>query len=676
MTGVARAHRRLTVVMGLAGLVAFAGGGGAGWVPTLLTLAALLLALVWQPAPALSARLEKVWAPLAFILVVRAFAWVWFLDGDVVMPVVDLLLLLLAAESLRSLDVQNDVRIYALSFALLLAATAYRPGLLFAFAFVVYVVAASLALPLGVLRRGAERHRATEPGVDRHLRASGARLATVTLVVAALVFVAFPRVSRGWSGRGETMATAVAGFADRISLGEHGSRIHSNPEIVLRVEFPDGVPDNLFSLHWRGRSYDHFDGVRWRRSEGVRPSTAPIEWYRDRWGTELVTQRIYGAPLRTRVLFALHPLVEVDADGRIQPMFDNVGDFSYWGRAAPRYTVRSVATPPPADSLRRFRTGFMPDRTHYLQLPPLPDRIAALADSLTRDHDNRFDKVKAVERWLRTTFTYTRELPPTAAEATLDHFLFERRAGHCEYFSSAMVVLLRAAGIHARNVNGFLGGRWSDFGGYLAVTQNEAHSWVEVWFPDYGWVTFDPTPGGSGGRSTVEGEWLWPGRSLVDGLQHRWSKWVLDYSAADQAGILDHVATWFDDEEGAGVPPGESGGRGFPRALLALLVVGGALALLLRMRGRRGPRGANTREGAAYLKLLRAAQRAGVVDRSAVTPLHLAERIANERPPAGPPAARLVELYLRARFSPHPLDRAEERELHVALARARRALES
>jgi transglutaminase-like putative cysteine protease len=667
-----RTHRRLAVLMGLAGLVAFSGGAGVQPVSSLLAGAALVLSLFWLPRPETSARLEKVWGALALILVARALL-LWFEPGgDVVVPVVDLLLLLLCAESLRAIDAGNDVRIYTLSFALLLAATAYRPGLFFAFAFAAFVVAASLALPLGLLRRKARRYGARPPSLDRTLLATSARLAVVTLATAAIVFVTFPRVSRGWSGRGDRMATSVAGFADAISLGEHGSRIYSNPEIVLRVEFPDGMPENLFSLHWRGRSYDRFDGVRWTRSEGVRPSSAPMDWYRERWDGPVVTQRIYGAPLDVRVLFALHPVVEIDADPRTQPMFDNVGDFFYWGRAAPVYEARSRRGSPPADSLRRAEAGFMPDRTRYLQLPRLPDRIDELADSLTRGEATRYDKAVAIERWLRTEFDYTRELPRTAGETGLDHFLFERRAGHCEYFSSAMVVLLRSVGVHARNVNGFLGGRWNEFGRYLAVTQNEAHSWVEVWFPGYGWVEFDPTPGGSGLESDAR-EWLWPGRIFFDGLQHRWSKWVLDYSADDQIGLMDRFGAWLEESRAS---RGEGTRRGPPSWLSGLLVAGAVIAAgswILRLGGR-GPRPTSP-ESRAYVALLRRARRRGLAPGSAVTPLDLVDRLRAVAPAAAPEAVRVVELYLRARFGARPLSRQEMRELRAALSAARRAMD-
>ena len=530
-------HRRLAVGMGLAGLGAFAAGVGGEAVSPLFAAVALLTAILWRPRPELSSRLEQLWLPLAFLLVLRALYHVLAVGGDVVIPVVDLLLLLLCAEALRSLDAPNDVRLYALSFALLLASTAYRPGVVFALAFVTYVVLATLALMVGHLRRKLHHHGLEDVPPGRWAILTTAALSAITLLTSVLVFLAFPRVSQGWAGRGEVMATSVAGFSDRVSLGEFGSRIYSNPQIVLRVEFPEGLPPDYTGLHWRGRSYDHFDGVRWSRSQRIRPSSGSNAWYRERWPDASVAQSIYAAPLESRVLFGLHPILSVEPQSPIHPLVDNVGDHFYWGSGAPAYTARSVVGRPSADQLRAAESGYMPDRNHYLQLPRLPDDVYALADSLTRGLDTRYDRSVAIERWLRTEFAYTLELPATASEATLEHFLFQRRAGHCEYFSTAMAVMLRSLGIHARNVNGFLGGSWSEFGNYLAVTQNEAHSWVEVWFPGYGWVTFDPTPaGGTGTREATA--WFWPGRFVLDALQHRWSKWVLDYSIKNQSDVL------------------------------------------------------------------------------------------------------------------------------------------
>ncbi len=247
----------------------------------------------------------------------------------------------------------------------------------------------------------------------------------------------------------------------------------------------------------------------------------------------MISQRIYGAPLDTRVLFALHPLLDVEPEAPIQPISDNSGDYHYWGSGAPVYTAVSLARRPSPSQLQAAVGAFVPARAYYTQLPSFSPAIRLLADSLLAGLPTDYDRAAALERWFQQEFTYTLALPKNAREATLEHFLLIRRAGHCEYFSTAMAMLLRTQGIPAREVNGFLGGSWSEFGSYLAVTQNQAHAWVEVWFPGYGWVPFDPTPAGRDADLALY-PWLWPGRFLFDGIQHRWNKWVLDYSIQTQ----------------------------------------------------------------------------------------------------------------------------------------------
>jgi len=662
-------HRRLAILMGLTGLVAFAAGAGFEPLSALLAAVALTVALFWQPEPELSRKLERAWLPLATLLVLRALYHVFVIQGDVVIPVVDLLLLLMAAEALRSLDAPNDVRLYALSFALILASTAYRPGIVFLVAFVGFVVLATVALMVGHLRRQAERHRVREIPLGSTLLGTTGLLSVGVLMVSAVVFLTFPRVSQGWSGRGETLATSIAGFSDQVSIGEHGSRIYGNPQIVLRVEFPDGVPENVFGLHWRGRSYDYFDGIRWSRSDNLPPSSAPTRWYRNRWEGPVVEQKIYGAPLDVRVLFALHPALDIDANNGIQPLFDNAGDFVYWGSGAPAYTAESRTRRPPADSLRQADSGFRPSSRHFLQLPETDPRIQALADSLTDGLETRYDRTVAILEYF-DDFGYTLELPATAEEATLPAFLFQRRQGHCEYFSTAMVVLLRAAGIESRNVNGFLGGQWSQFGDYLAVTQNEAHSWVEVWFPGYGWVSFDPTPGGDGGGS-AETAWFWPGRILFDGLQHRWSKWVLDYSQEEQAGIFGEWSGFLqDDPSTSGDATAPDTSLGLWGLLAVVLAAGVGTWWVVRTRTSQPPA---TR---IYLQLRQACRRADLPVGPGWTPGALLDAVARAAPPAREPAARIVDAYLRTRYGGEAADEARLRSMKEDLGRARTRLRS
>jgi transglutaminase-like putative cysteine protease len=381
----------------------------------------------------------------------------------------------------------------------------------------------------------------------------------------------------------------------------------------------------------------------------------------------MITQKIYGTPTESRVLFGLHPLVDVEPEAAIAPLADNVGDFSYWGAGAPVYTARSLLGRPTADDLRASTGNSSPDQSFYLQLPVLSPRVRALADSLTVGLENRYDKVARIESWLSGEFEYTLLLPRTETEATLEHFLFERRAGHCEYFSTAMVVLLRSLGIEARNVNGFLGGTWSELGSYLAVTQNDAHSWVEVWFPTYGWVPFDPTPPASG-SARASTSWFWPGRFLLDAVQHRWGKWVLDYSLQDQSTVFgEALAALRGDRDPAGVDGG-------PRLkLIPMLVLGATLALATALVFVRRPPAA-AYETRLYLELLESCRRAGVV-RGQVAPLELVERLrAWGGNAVSMPAAALVGHYVRARFAGEGLASDDRAEMGRALRGARRAL--
>lgn len=661
-------HRRLIVVMALSGLLAFAAGAGFEPVSAFLAATVLVAALFWQPSEEALDRIERVMVPLALLLSARAILQV-FADGDVVIPVVDLLLLLLCVEVLRSSDASNDVRLYALTFALILASTAYRPGVLFALSFLLFIVLGSAALAIGLLRRKSARFGSREATLDRSFVVTSLALSAVTVATSVAVFVSFPRVSRSWSGRGEVLATSIVGFSDRISLGQHGSSIRSNPEIVLRVEFPQGRPEATASMRWRGRSYDRFDGVEWTRSAPDRPARAPVSWYRQRWPDSIVEQRIFAAPLDVPVIFGLHPIQLVDPTSPISPIMDDVGDWFFWGSDdQPTYTSYSNALPPPPDELREATGGFYPDRSRFLQLPELPPRIRELADSLTAPYGNRYDRVAAVHRYLTTEFGYTRELPASARETSIDHFLFERREGHCEYFSSAMVVLLRAAGIHARNVNGFLGGRWNEFGSYLAVTQNEAHSWVEVWFPNYGWVEWDPTPPGSGEGLATQA-WWFPGQQWLDGISFRWNQWVLEYSIGSQLNLFERLGDLLGDRS-----RGDGSGTGDGTRTWWWLLAGAGIAVVFGARGFRRAGGPLPPESRVYRSLARAAKRAGVIEREGVTPAVLLQRIERDRPEALAAARRVVRLYQEIRFGGRPRAPGDGASMRAELAEAKRAL--
>ncbi len=220
-----------------------------------------------------------------------------------------------------------------------------------------------------------------------------------------------------------------------------------------------------------------------------------------------------------------HPhWIQIDAGGSLYQNLDHEGPL--------RYTVTSqpdALSPEPLS----------PDeRLAYLQLPPdMSPRVRALAVGLTETLTTSDARAQAIFEYVTHNHTYTLNLPDRDSDP-LDHFLFEDKQGHCEFFASAMVALLRLGGVPAREVLGFMGGDWNDFGNYYTVRQRDAHAWVEAYIDGRGWVMFDPTPPASRpDQRNVDGAGSWGG-ALMDHLQRLWGRWVVEFSLERQLGLL------------------------------------------------------------------------------------------------------------------------------------------
>src|SRR5262249_25950658 len=242
---------------------------------------------------------------------------------------------------------------------------------------------------------------------------------------------------------------------------------------------------------------------------------------------------------------------------------------------------------PPLDELRGKGKQYPPEAAASLEVPAQVDpRVRDLSQRLAADKDP-LDAAAAVERWLSRSLTYTRELPGEQRDP-IAHFLFESRRGHCELFSSAMVVLLRLSGIPARNVTGYYGGVRSS-AGYFAVRAGDAHSWVEVYVPGAGFVPFDPTPpSGRGGL----GRGLWSSLVLAwDGLAQRWRAFVVDYALLSQQRTVSQVVQAL-REAGRRLSAARPGAPEFRSAIGGVALLGGLIALVavFLRRGPGGPR--------------------------------------------------------------------------------------
>jgi hypothetical protein len=208
------------------------------------------------------------------------------------------------------------------------------------------------------------------------------------------------------------------------------------------------------------------------------------------------------------------------------------------------YEANSFLPMPPPAAVREAGTNYEDSiRETYLQLPTIDPRIPELARQITARDNTPFDKARSIEAYLRSRYGYTLDLSGTPQSDPLPYFLFQKRAGHCEYFATAMTVMLRTLDIPARYINGFQTGEYNDVAGDLVVRESDAHSWVEVYFPGFGWLTFDPTPPTDekppGMFARLMHYWDW--------FELQWSEWVINYDFLHQITVAQNLGRFSRD---------------------------------------------------------------------------------------------------------------------------------
>ncbi len=260
--------------------------------------------------------------------------------------------------------------------------------------------------------------------------------------------------------------------------------------------------------YWRAAVYDRYRGTGWQNTVSRPRDLAPDEGVRlplvqaGKILTQTVTVQLPGA---INLIAAPMPLsFSIPVEAEIVSYKGQLGGgeeilFAYAKQVlepGAQYTVVSYVVDPDATALRNASTSY-PDwiRERYLQLPvELPDRVRQLARDLTAAYDNPYDKAKAIERYLRS-IEYSEEIPPPPPDQdAVDWFLFDLQKGYCDYYASAMAVMLRAVGVPTRIASGYARGEYDEKTHTWTVRESDAHSWPEVYFPDYGWIPFEPTP--------------------------------------------------------------------------------------------------------------------------------------------------------------------------------------
>jgi protein-glutamine gamma-glutamyltransferase len=246
----------------------------------------------------------------------------------------------------------------------------------------------------------------------------------------------------------------------------------------------------------------------------------------------IVKYRVMLEPIGTNVIFTIPspdylfgPFREITGD-RSQTFLNTDKD-----RPTNTYSGISDLSQPTLQDLEEARGEYPTEvQRRYLRLPEMLDpRIAELAHEITAKSRSPIEKAAAIQAYL-SKFRYTLELPSQRQKDPVAYFLFERKAGHCEYFASAMAILLREEGVPSRIVTGFRGGEWNELTGNFIIRAKDAHSWVEVYFPGVGWYAFDPTPQGSMQIVT-----MWNRVQLyIDAAREFWREWIVNYDFVHQ----------------------------------------------------------------------------------------------------------------------------------------------
>ena len=611
------------------------------------TLAALtLFPLAWRVGAEL-----RGWKPLPALLrhglTAAALITLFFSYGNLTgrRAAVSLLAVMLALKLIECYRIR-DARL-VVSFSLFLAATQFlfEQGIAMPF----YGLACTV-LALGTLVR-LQRDEAWEalaapPRVKASLASElgfSLRLLALAAPAGLAFFLLFPRLATPLWGIPESTLDSRTGLSDSMSPGSIQD-LFMDDSPAFRVTFTGARPDTR-DLYWRGPVLWRFDGRTWEQSfysRNLLPPALP-----DPAGATY-RYAVQMEPNERKWLFALDYPVAAPADAKITV------DFQVLRREPVTQLLQYDAVSNPA-----FRDSPQLPGELRRQALELPDE----GNPRTRELMRRWRSEtpgdaaliqRVLEHFNSEPFRYTLN-PPLLGEDPVDDFLFETRAGFCEFYASSFAVMMRMAGIPARVVTGYQGGWYNGRGDYLLVRQSDAHAWVEVWLPEQGWVRQDPTSwvnpariergaldAVDAPRHLLDFPWLRRVRNDVDILQQRWNDWVIEYGADRQANLL----------ESFGIDRLSSG------RLIVLLIVATGLASLLVFPVVLRVRGPAEKDPLrrTWLRFLKRLERAGYRARASQGALELAEAAAAALPDRATDIRRIGRLYTQCRYAPEPPD--------------------
>ena len=644
---------------------------------SLVAIAAILLRAA-QVAGWLRLEIPSLQASLLAVLALGGCGAEYWVTDNFISAAIHLVGLMSFLVTIRATTPRDFFFVKLITFFQLLAAATISTGPLYLVWLLGYVAFAIVTQSVGEIRKplAAGEVAARPPARDRVGRGVLGVAAFTFLSIFILgvgFFFILPRTAGAAFRHLMPSGFHLPGFANEVTLGRIGEIQNSpNSPAVFHVKIR---PAGTYDLKWRGSALSQFDGRRWFNS----PSPGQVQrienghvWLASAQQMRRPGRRIkYEVQLKDAtgdVLFfaGLPEELSVDSSALIRTPVDGfrLGLSSGSGL---RYQVMSYVEDPaigisaeavPLDSV---------ERELYLRLPKLDPRVAELAHRLSADEPVPLDQASRIEEYLRATYPYTLELPKESPPDPVAYFLFERRRGHCEYFASALALMLRTIGIPSRLATGFQSGTLNPLTGWYLMRGADAHAWVEAYFPGHGWVTLDPTPPNpEPANQTLLGQL----RLYMDAMEVTWQDWVVTYDLERQVFLADRLGQstrafslrWIESWDAGGAAVKTAAKTWLPHAaaavaLAALVIVAaivfgpGLLAWWQRRRRveklRRGEAQASDAT-LLYERMLGLLHRQGFQKPAWMTPGEFVEAL-----PAPAPrqlVAEATELYQRMRF--------------------------
>jgi len=364
------------------------------------------------------------------------------------------------------------------------------------------------------------------------------------LLITSALFFFLPRTARAAFQHLVSHRYHLVGFSNQVTLGEIGEVKQENIAVMhVKMDRPE---DRVLALKWRGVSLSEFNGRAWFNRPGpgqiLQPDRAGLLRLEDQAphrAGRYISYAVYLSDLAQDALFfaGTPQYVRIDSLVVRRPYGNYSAQFAESRTVS--YQVYSHLDSPAAAADPAL-VDPLPNaaRQAYLQLPRLDPRIRDLTQSIAGSERSPVAQARTLENYLRTHYGYTLELPKVEPDDPLSFFLFHRKKGHCEYFASALAVMLRVVEIPSRVVTGFQSGIYNPISGSQLIRSSDAHSWVEAWLPDRGWITLDPTPPDPNAAGLSP--WTRLG-FYTDAIDVFWQDWVLNYNLERQLQLASRV---------------------------------------------------------------------------------------------------------------------------------------